>query len=197
MNQETITKDARKSREWLAPFPEPVVNPFLVAVSGLPGTGKSYFSRQLSEKLDCVIIESDALRKKIFSPPTYSSQESQHLFQVCHFLAEDLLKKGISVIVDATNLIEYHRERLYRIAEQLGLKLIIVRVEAPQEIVLDRLRKRAQGRNPSDNSDADLRVYQRMKSQVQQVQRNHFVVDTSRDITPVINKIVREVRRNK
>ena len=40
-----------------------------------------------------------------------------------------------------------------------------------------------------------LAVYQRMKPSVQRINRNHYAVDTSRDITPVLDKIVREVRR--
>jgi hypothetical protein len=34
-----------------------------------------------------------------------------------------------------------------------------------------------------------------MKPSVQKISRNHYAVDTSRDITPVLDKIVREVRR--
>jgi len=34
-----------------------------------------------------------------------------------------------------------------------------------------------------------------MKLAVQRIGRNHYAVDTSRDITPVLDKIVREVKR--
>ena len=46
-----------------------------------------------------------------------------------------------------------------------------------------------------DHSEADWGVYQKMKGTVQKISRNHYVVDTSMDITPVLNKIVREVNR--
>ena len=108
----------------------------------------------------------------------------------CHSLIETLLKRGICVLLDATNLIEHHREPLYNIAERLGAKLILVRVEAPAEVI----RQRLQGRT-EDKSDADWAVYQRMKSKMQKIRRNHFAVDTSRDIAPVIDKIIREARR--
>ncbi|MDP6782725.1 MAG: hypothetical protein QGG56_04015 [Dehalococcoidia bacterium] len=39
-------------RESLGTLPEPVANPPLVMVSGLPGTGKSYFCRYLLERAD-------------------------------------------------------------------------------------------------------------------------------------------------
>jgi predicted kinase len=105
------------------------------------------------------------------------------------------LSKSIPLLLDATNLAEHHRERLYLIANRLQLKLIIVGVEAPPEVVQKRLQARFEHPDPLDMSDADFEVYQRMKSRVQRIRRNHFVVDTSRDITPVIEKIVRQVRR--
>ena len=105
------------------------------------------------------------------------------------------MKRGIPLILDATNLSEQHREHLYHIAERLEVKLILVRVEAPPEVVHERLNARQRGINLRDKSDADWMVYQRMKSSVQHIRRNHYAVDTSRDITPVIDKIVREVNR--
>lgn len=189
------TPSTEKLKRSLAPLPEPVINPALIVVSGLPGTGKSYFSRKLAERLPSAVVESDALRKVMFPNPTYSAEESHRVFQAGHKLIEELLSQGIRVILDATNLVERHREHLYHIADRLGVKLIIVRVEAPPEVVRQRLEGRAQGADPQDRSGADWEVYHRMKSSAQKIRRNHFVVDTSQDITPVIEKIVREASR--
>ena len=185
----------KRLTESLGELPEPVVKPTFIAVSGLPGTGKSYFCTKLAERLPFVILESDALRKKLFPSPSYSPEESAHLFQVLHLIIERLLKKGIPLILDATNLSERYRERLYNIADHLEAKLILVRVEAPPEVVYKRLKTRREGAESESKSDADWRVYQRMKPSVQKIYRNHYAVDTSRDITPVLDKIVREARR--
>lgn len=195
MNAEQVIADAQQLKRSLGKLPEPVVHPVLVIVSGLPGTGKSYFSRKLAEQLPSVIVESDALRKKLFPVPVYSAEESQRLFAACYRLIEELLGSSISVILDATNLVEYHREFLYRIAERLKVKLIIVWVQAPKELVRQRLRGRSEGSDPLDKSDADWSIYQRMRTRVERIRRNYFSVDTSRDISPVINRIVREAKR--
>ena len=195
MNFEEVAADVKALKQGLGELPEPVVNPALIVVSGLPGTGKSYFSRKLSERIPSVIMESDALRKRLFSNPSYSAQESHRLFNACHCLIEELLDKGISVIFDATNLVEHHREPLYRIAQRLGVKLIMVQVEAPRELVRKRLQNRMEGINPEDNSEAGWSVYKKMKARVERIRRNYFAVDTSRDVTPVIDKIVRETKR--
>jgi hypothetical protein len=187
--------DVQILKESLTDLPEPMVEPPFIVVSGLPGTGKSFFCRKLAERLPFSILESDAMRKLLFPSPSYTPKESARLFHACHRLIEELLGRGIPLILDATNLSERHRERLYRIADRVKARLIMVRVEAPSAVVRQRLEARVNAANPEDNSEADWRVYQRMKSAVQRIQRQHFAVDTSRDITPVIEKIVREAKR--
>jgi len=181
--------------ESLGQLPEPVVEPAFVVVSGLPGTGKSHFSSRLAGRLPFIILESDALRKFLFSSPSYSLSESSRLFRAIHLLIERLLKRGTPLILDATNLSERYRERLYSIADRFGAKLILVSVKAPPDVVHERLEVRRGGRDVGSKSDADWGVYQRMKPTVQKIQRNHYVLDTSRDVTPVLDKVVRAARK--
>jgi len=192
MERVQLVSDVQRLTESLGQLPEPVAKPAFVAVSGLPGTGKSYFCRKLAERLPVVILESDALRKVLFSPPSYSQKENSSLFRAVHRLIGGLLEKGISLILDATNLSERHREYLYSIADHLDVKLVLVRVEAPPQVVRGRLERRLEG--SGGKSDADWVVYQRMKSAAQKIRRKHYAVDTSRDITPVLDKIMKEIR---
>ncbi len=194
MEHSQLLSDVRQLTERLGQLPEPVAKPAFIVVSGLPGTGKTSFCDKLAKRLPFVILESDALRKVLFSSLSYSQQESSRLFRAYHRLIEGLLKKGIPLILDATNLAERNREHLYSIADHLDVKLVLVLVEAPPHIVRARLETRQRGANQS-NSDADWTIYQKMKPSVQKISRNHYVVNTSGDITPVLDKIVREVKR--
>jgi len=54
---------------------------------------------------------------------------------------------------------------------------------------------RQEGLDPEDRSEADWEVYKQMSAAKQRIKRNHLAVDTSRDIEPAIEKILREVRR--
>ena len=193
MEHSQLVSDAERLIQSLEQFSDPVAEPAFIAVSGLPGTGKSYFCNRLAQRLPFLILESDALRKVLFPSPSYNLQESSRLFRAVHLLIERLLKKGVSLILDATNLSERYREHLYSIADRLDVKLILVQVEAPPEVVYERLRARQE--NTESRSDADWEVYQRMKPSVQKIRRNYYAVDTSRDITPVLDKIMREVSR--
>ena len=193
MEQSQLTVDVKRLAESLRELPELVAKPVLIVVSGLPGTGKSYFCRRLTERLAAIILESDASRRVLFPSPSYSLAESGRLFKAVHRLIKELLGKGVSVILDATNLLERYREYLYSIAERLEVKLILVRIEAPSSVVRERLRARLE--NTEESSDADWEVYQKMKHSVDKITRKHYAVDSSRDITPVLDKIMREVRR--
>ncbi|MBM4447014.1 MAG: hypothetical protein FJ023_06650 [Chloroflexi bacterium] len=195
MEQNQLNQDLAKLIESLGQLPEAVTNPGFVVVSGLPGTGKTFFCRKLAEKQPFCILESDAIRKALFPSPDYSIAESARLFAVCHSLIEWLLKNGIPVIFDATNLSERDREHLYRIGDRTRARLVLIRVEAPPAVAYQRLQARKNGAIPEDKSDADWEVYRRMKLRTEKILRNHFAVDTSRDITPVIDKIIHTINR--
>lgn len=195
MEQNQLNQDLAKLKEGLGSLPEAVVNPGFVVVSGLPGTGKTFFCRKLAEKQPFCILESDALRKILFPSPDYSADESARLFAACHSLIEWLLQNGVPVIFDATNLSERHREHLYLIGDRSGARLVLVRVEAPPAVAYQRLQARKNGAIPEDKSDADWDIYRQMKPRAEKIQRNHFAVDTSLDITPVIDKIIRTINR--
>ncbi len=193
--QSLLEQDVAKLKESLGQRPEPAVNPPFIIVSGLPGTGKSFFCRKLAARFPCCIVESDAMRKTLFPSPEYSAAENNRLFSACHKLIESLLNEGTPVIFDATNLSERHRERLYNIADRTGARLILVRVVAPPSIAYERLQGRKGHHDPEDKSDADWTVYKRMRRSEDKIWRNHFVVDTSRDITPALDRIVKILER--
>ena len=187
--------DVERLRASLPEMPPPVARPVMVVISGLPGSGKSYFSRALVSEAPTLVLESDLLRKVLFQEPSYTTSESARLFRACHTLIGELLEGGIPVLLDATNLVEGHRERLYHIAERLGVKLILVHLKAPPELVYERLKGRSESAAPEDNSSADWTVYRKMYSTFEPIRRKHFEVDTSRDISGAITKVAREITR--
>ena len=172
-----------------------MARPVMVVISGLPGSGKSHFSRRLAERVDLITLESDVLRTRLFPSPRYTSSESRRLFTACHALIDDLLGRGIPVLLDATNLVEGNREQLYELAACRGAGLILVYLSAPAEVVRERLTRRSQGVDPQDRSGANWEVYRRLYCTVEPIKRNHFVVDTSRDIAPALAKVAREIER--
>jgi len=146
------------------------------------------------QKVPLAYIQSDVMRKTLFPTPNYSDQESFRLFQALHLLIKRFLQRRIPVLFDATSLTKQHRAPLYRIADELGVKLFIVFTTAPQSVVKGRLDSREKGSLEAGRSDADWDVYLKMLPRVQLPRREHLVVDTSRDIMPAIESLAQEIR---
>jgi predicted kinase len=191
MEVSRVNSDARRLAGILGRLPAPEARPAFIVVSGLPGTGKSYFSRRLAERLAYPVLESDALRKRLFRRPVYSAAESAMLFRAIHELLEDLLGRGIPLILDATNLSERHRRVLYGITGRTGARLVLVGIVAPPALVRSRLEARAAAGETI--SDAGGEVYRKLKLTADRIRRRHFTVDTSQDITPALDDIIREL----
>jgi len=177
----------------LPPDMETTAYPVLILVCGLPGSGKSYLSERLAEQLAAVIIESDCVRKALFPQPTYSAQESALVHRTCQEVMRWLLSKGVRVIFDATNIVEFQRELLYSLAERSDAHLLIVRTVAPEEVIRERLTQRKAGADST--SDADWSVYRRMARREQRIRRPHLRIDTSQDIDHAVRKIMRAAHR--
>jgi predicted kinase len=184
---------AQRFLQALGPLPPSRPNPALVVISGLPGTGKSQFARELERRTGAIVLESDALRRLLVEKPSYSWQESQRLFAAIHAVAERLLCEGVPIILDATNLAEAHRRPLYAIAAKCGARLLLVEVTAPAEVARTRLAERAAA--GESTSDADVEVYERMLPAREKIRREHFVVDTSKPYERLLSAIAREMRR--
>ncbi len=165
--------------------------PTLVVMVGPPGTGKSHLVRELAARVSVHVLETDEIRRRIATPPTHSPRENARVFIIAHRELDRYLRSGENVVFDATNVHRRDRRKLYRIAEKNGARVLVVRAVAPDEVVAGRLKKRAAGLAPRDRSEAGWEVYARMKAEYEEINRPHLVVDTSRDLRPAIDEIVR------
>ena len=163
-------------------------SPNLVILCGLPGTGKSYFARELARWAPFVWLSSDRTRKLLVDAPCYSRREHRRVFSAMHVLTRGYLRDGYSVVFDATNLNENVRRPLYESAEAVGVEPLIVRFTAPAELVRQRLVDRAAGRGDASQSDATWDVYSRMAVADQPVPVPHLLVGGPEDTESVLRE---------
>ena len=189
----TLETDVERLRREALPLPQPADSPCMTVLSGLPGSGKTTFARKLAAQVPLAILESDALRKALVTRPNYSTRESKRLFAAIHMLAYELLMEGISVLVDATNLRESNRAELHALAERAGVRLFLVGIEAPQEVIRERLEQRTMHPDPQDASTADWRVYRRMSATAEPISRPHMTVNTDGDIEWALEQLGRDM----
>lgn len=143
--------------------------PRLLAVGGLPGTGKSHWARHWAPALGAapgaLILRSDEIRKRRHGlapetrlpPEAYAPAESAAVHAELFALAEAALRGGHSVIADAAFLDPVLRQRIADVAAALGLPFQGVWLEAPLEL----LRQRVAARR-GDASDAGVAVLESM-----------------------------------
>ncbi len=164
--------------------------PFLVVLSGLPGTGKSHFARQLAGCLPLVVVGSDRVRKALIHKPEYTRGEHLRVFSACHRVIEELLRQGRTVVFDATNLTEGLRQPLLDLARRQGAPTHIILFTAPLKVIRRRLQDRAAGIGTDGVSDADWSIFSRLRPGQEAITDAHWVVDSSKAIREDLDRLV-------
>lgn len=129
----------------------------VIAVAGLPGSGKTYFAQRLAEKLGAQHISSDALRKQLFPSPTYHPTEKQAVYQQLLAMAQRHLTRGTDTILDATFHKQERREWITSELARNGHVPYWMVVQADENTTLKRVSKKR------EDSDADWEVYQKLQ----------------------------------
>ena len=157
---------------------------------GAPGTGKSRLGRRLGNALGAQVVESDRVRKQLFSEPRYTGGEHAAVYGWCHTVLRSALVVGRRVVFDATNLDERVRRRVYDIAEQCNAHLEIIWVTCPPAVVQQRMLRRQQHRDEDDLSDADWPVYLDLRRRTEPIRRPHIVINTAADFETLFQRLV-------
>ncbi|MGN6762620.1 MAG: AAA family ATPase [Leifsonia sp.] len=118
--------------------------PMLVAMAGLPGSGKSTIAEILAGRLGATMISVDPIEASILRAGIDSDQPTGlAAYLVAETMAEQVLQSGHSVVVDAVNAVEPARLQWRDLAERCGVKLRVVEtVCSDAELHEERLAKR-------------------------------------------------------
>lgn len=142
--------------------------PLLLITHGISGSGKSYLSRRLAQRLGWLHIRSDVERLRLFGRwgepcgaplqgDLYAAEISEILYrQRLSDGCASALEAGFSVICDATFLKRWQRLHFRGLAERLGVRLAILSCPCPPEIARRRIHLRRQ--RADDPSEADAAV---------------------------------------
>ncbi|MCL2280422.1 ATP-binding protein [Candidatus Saccharibacteria bacterium] len=77
-----------------------VLNPLVIVVVGLPGSGKSFFATQFAASLGAALVSEDKIRWVLFAHHTYSDDETVVVKQVANMLTEELFKTKKTFVLD-------------------------------------------------------------------------------------------------
>lgn len=128
--------------------------PCVIAFAGPPLVGKSTLGRELSKKTNFEFFDVDDARWQIFPrterlPDFREDLAMLSSYTFNHFQAAESLIKGIPVAVGATYSREIYILVLRMLADSAGVPLRIFVLEAPENVIEERIRKRTTEGNPS------------------------------------------------
>lgn len=108
----------------------------LVAMSGLPGSGKSAIANELARELAAPVLAVDPIEAAIWRcgiPPSFETGVAA--YEVAAALAEQQLALGLTVITDSVSSLEVARTMWRQAAARSGAELAIIEVICSDEIV--------------------------------------------------------------
>lgn len=172
----------------------------LAITHGLPGSGKTFVSQVLIERVGAIRVRSDVERKRLFglgalessrdrvAGGIYDQATTRRTYDRLQEVAGVALGAGWPVIVDAAFLRRAERARFAALAETLGRPFAIVACRAPEPVLRERLaRRQAQG---GDASEADAAVLDRLREVDEALDAQEtglaWVVDAGQPIPPVL-----------
>jgi len=117
--------------------------PFIVIITGLPGTGKTTLGRTLSDKYKFVFVSKDALKERMFDALGWSDKAwSLKVSAASHRIMDDIiaqeLRAGHPVIVESNFKHGIDSERFRNIQAQYGCPLLQILCWADGETVYRR-----------------------------------------------------------
>lgn len=184
------------------------VKPTLILTAGLMGTGKSVLADNLGTLLDARIIRSDVIRKEMlniapserhheaFGQGIYSDDITGKTYNRALQLAEDELRAGHSVVIDASFKTKRARHRASETAASLDADFFIVECLCPDTIVRERLDARMA--DSTEASDGRWEIFEAQKDSFEQIDEFsgdcHITVDSSQSAERCMEDAIDRIR---
>jgi aminoglycoside phosphotransferase family enzyme/predicted kinase len=177
--------------------------PFLVLICGLTGCGKSALAKALSRRLGLPVISSDATRKALagiserrelsYGEGIYSPSMTEKTYAKMAEAAEQHILAGEGAILDATFQKAAHRSAILELARRRGARLALIHCHAPENLVRERLFKRAQ--EGTDLTDGRWEIYEQQKDSFEPIREfspnAYLVLDTGSSPEKLAAKVER------
>ena len=152
--------------------------PKLIVVSGLPGSGKSTLAGSLAEEMLLPLFSVDPIESSLLKSGLKRSFETGlAAYLVAETLANEQLKHGLSVIIDAVNPVQEARDTWHNLGRTHDAKLIIIECVLNREIHKMRIESRI--RNMYGISEVTWEDVENSRKQYVSWKEERLVLDTA------------------
>lgn len=159
----------------------------LIAMAGLPGTGKSTLARALAGRVCGLVLDKDAVRAALFGQGRidYTRAQDDHCVRVIHSTVEYLRARGRERFVLLDGRTYSRREQVRELADFAASREIrwcLIECTCADEIALGRLeRDRLRSEHLAGNRSAGL--YRELAGAAEAIVLDRLVIDTGRGTT--------------
>lgn len=108
--------------------------PILFMVVGKPGSGKSWFSKNLSKQVGAVRIDAERIRYELFDEQQYSDDENIVVENLVDYFTHTLLEVRDNIIIDGSAQSLKRRKYFSKLAEDSGYATILIWVQSNDEL---------------------------------------------------------------
>jgi adenylylsulfate kinase len=157
----------------------------LIAMAGLPGTGKSAIARQLEKRLDALVLNKDEIRAELFSNEQidFSRGQDDLCMMVVYLIAGYLLRANAeqTIIIDGRTFSQsYQTEQLLSRAESFKVTPFIIECVCDDELARQRLENDSRaGAHPAGNRT--YKLYSELKDKSEPINADRLIIDTGRE----------------
>jgi len=160
----------------------------IILVSGLPGSGKSYFAEKLAARLGAFYLNSDQVRQTMQVSGKYSFKDKLLVYREMANQTRKLLNEKKTVVIDATFYRQLTRDLFFKLAKDKSTPIRFIKVIADEALIRERLKK------PRKFSEADFAVYEKVRDEFEEVSIPHLTLQSTNDnITLLLNKAIQYI----
>jgi uncharacterized protein len=175
--------------------------PTLWIFCGLPASGKSALAGRVAGALSMAVYNSDQLRKENPSAPeivsfgkgAYTPEKRRHIYTLMLALAQERLKTGRSVALDATFGEKTMRHEVSQLASDMDVNLIFVECHCSKKTLISRLKSRDTLGGISDARVSNIdEIAAHFEPMAELSSRHHIKANTDEAIDKTLHRILSE-----
>jgi predicted kinase len=114
----------------------------LLVIAGPPCSGKSTLAEAIEKRLRYRWLSIDRILGKLIPNSDHGETDRDIAYRAVHLLANELLRVGCNILVDATYGRAPHREAVAMLATTSGVSVYLIECRVSPEIAAARFRKR-------------------------------------------------------
>ncbi len=171
----------------------------LIAMAGLPGTGKSTLAHLIANALSAIVLDKDVIRAALFPPPwtEYTTEQDDLCMSVMFQVSAYVLQKDPQqyVLLDGRPFSRRSQVMtLKHFAQELQTPLRIIECVCSDETARQRLENATAGKERHLAENRDYALYLDIKARFEPINEPKLVVNTDEDLARCLDMCLAYVK---